>query len=107
MAALYIEEFAATGRPSVEDGFLAAALASSLNPSTSQPVLAISGSPVQSNLFGFNTILIRVNCDSICSIKIGAPGTTVASTGNMRLAANQTEYFAVRQGDVLSVVANV
>lgn len=62
------------------------------------------GAVVSSTAFGKNTYLIRVHVDAICSIEIGASPT--ATTASKRLAANQTEYFAVTPGQVLSVIAN-
>ena len=47
-------------------------------------------------------LFIRVNTDTACCIAVGA--SPVATTSNSRLAANQTEYFGVTQGDTLSVI---
>jgi hypothetical protein len=105
MASLYIQEFQGVGYPQLQNSFIGAALSSSTLPSSSQPVIPISGSPTLSNAFALTTILIRVHSDAICSIAIG--GSPVATTSNMRLAANQTEYFGVKLGDYLSVIANV
>lgn len=70
-----------------------------------EQVVSIAGSHNESLPFSDNTQYIRVNCDAICSIAIGP--SAVATTNNMRLAANQTEYFQVRPGQVISVISNV
>src|SRR5271163_2617991 len=106
MASLYIQEFQGVGYPQLQNSFIGAALSTALLPSTSQPVLTISGSPSLSNAFALTTILIRVHCDSICSIVVGGLNP-VANTSSMRLAASQTEYFGVRAGEFLSVISNV
>jgi len=106
MASLYIEEFQGVGQPQQQRDFIGSALATGDFPSFSQTPIAITGSSTPSQPFRLQTILIRVNCDVVCSVKVG--GTSpVATTGNMRLAANQTEYFSVKQGDSLAVIANV
>lgn len=84
-------------------------------PPKAEQVLAISGAPAQSQPFGAGwstplpanrqILFIRVNTDTACCIVAGDPaGNPTAATTNMRLAANQTEYFGVHQGDVLSVI---
>jgi hypothetical protein len=106
MAALYIEEFQAVGQPQQQRDFIGTALASGDYPSVTQTPIAIGGSSTPSQPFKLQTILIRVNCDAVCSIKVG--GTSpVATTNSMRLAKDQTEYFSVKQGDSLAVIANV
>ena len=67
--------------------------------------IAIGGGSLQSNAFSANTNLIRVNCDSICSILIGSNPTATTSTA--RMAANQTEYFGVAPGSKIAVISNV
>jgi len=60
--------------------------------------------------FGAGTMIIRVNTDATCSIKIShgppAVGASVATTANLRMPANSTEYFAVRPGSVLTAIGN-
>lgn len=64
------------------------------------------GGAAQSNAFATNTRLVRLHADTICYVKFGTNPTAVTAT-DARLAANQTEYFAVQPGDgmKLSVVA--
>jgi hypothetical protein len=62
--------------------------------------------PGASNPFSSATKAIRVHTDAICSIAIGT-NVVGATTSNMRLAANQTEYFFVNAGDQLASTSNV
>jgi hypothetical protein len=95
MAALYISEHnagASAGLPLVRW------------PALQTQVVAIGGSSQQSAPFGGGSRIIRVHCDSVCSIFIG-PNPT-ATTLHPRLAANQTEYMEINAGDQLAVIAN-
>jgi hypothetical protein len=112
MATLYITEYAGTGFVVSNYGpFKVQAQAPQEPPITTQ-IVSISGSATQSAAFS-NTVsqnnkqtyLIRVHCDSICSILIGANPT--ASVSSPRLVAGQTEYFSVIPGHAISVIANV
>lgn len=101
MAKLFITEYTAFGtkRSETPVGF---------EPGTDQAPLAV-GTVVASAAFAANTIGIRVHTDAICSILIGTPANgvdPVATINNKRLAANTTEYFGVKTGDKLSVIAN-
>lgn len=69
-----------------------------------EQTVAITGASVQSAVVQADTHLVRVHTDAICSIKIGK--NAVATTKSMRLAANQTEYFGVGQGEVVAVITN-
>jgi len=98
MAFLYVAEFSTFG----------------MDPNTGQAVakvpplveqkLANAGAAVLSSAFNAATRFVRLHTDSICSVAFGA--APVATTSNMRFAANQTEYFAVNAGDSLSVILN-
>jgi hypothetical protein len=61
--------------------------------------------PVASAAFNTATRFVRVHTDAIVSIAWGT-GVASATTNNMRLAANQTEYFAVNAGDQLACIVN-
>lgn len=63
-------------------------------------VVAVDSAPINNN-----TKLIRVHADGICSITIGPPGNT-ATAAALRLSTNQTEYFSVTGGHVVSVIQN-
>jgi len=51
------------------------------------------GATTQSSAFNAATRIVRIHTDSICSIAFGSSPT--ATTSKMRMAAGQTEYFAV------------
>jgi hypothetical protein len=53
--------------------------------------------------FGRETRILRLHSDSVCSVNVGF---TTANTSNMRLAANQTEYVAVKPQSLLAVISN-
>ncbi len=55
--------------------------------------------------FGAQTNLIRLMCDTRCAIRISTAGTA-ATTSNKPMAADTPEYFGVRPGDVVSVIAS-
>ncbi len=101
MATLYIGEFQVLGGqydklvPAVEQ------------PPITEQTVAIGAASAKSAAFQPNTRIIRVHCDTSCSISIGpaAPGP-VATTSNGRMAANTTEYFVVKAGQVLAVIQN-
>lgn len=97
MATLYLTEY--QGYSTQGQMFQAA-----LEPEITTQTKAI-GTVVNANAFSKNTYLIRVHVDAICSILVSSGGTGAAVT-NKRLAANQTEYFAVKPGHILSVIAN-
>jgi hypothetical protein len=95
MAVLYISEHnagASAGLPLVRW------------PPLATQTVGIAGSSQASQPFGGGSRIIRVHCDSVCSIFI-APNST-ATTLHPRLAASQTEYIEVNPGDQLAVIAN-
>src|SRR5450755_5196324 len=100
MATLYIAELSKVARLSNLMGDVAQA--SQVPPITEQTV-AIGAGSVQSALFNPRTAFIRVNTDSTCSIAFGFNPT--ATTANMRLSANQTEFFGVYPGTLVAVIA--
>lgn len=98
MANLYITEYATSGWTT------ASGLPCGMEPGLDQAPIAFSAATA-SAVFQATTRFIRVNTDGICSIKFGPTGT-VATTANKRLNANQTEYFGVVGGQILSVITN-
>lgn len=77
-------------------------------PKIAQNNVAITAGSLPSNPFNANTSIIRINTDAVCSIVFSpTPGATpVATLSDMRCPANYTEYFAVRPGDMVAVIAN-
>lgn len=98
MAIVYITEFQLIGM--VENGPAQIAQGA---PVAAQTVV-IGGGSTPSAAFNPATRLIRVHTDAICSIKIGT--APVATAGDARMAADQTEYFGVVRGDKLAVITN-
>lgn len=99
MAVLYIAEFANLGG---QGNFPVQAAGV---PPIAEQTISISGSSTAcTNAFNKNTNFVRIETDSICSIAFGTSPT--ATTGNMRLAANTTEYFSVPPGYKVAVISN-
>lgn len=99
MATAYITEFSKVGTTS---GRIDMTIA--LMPPIAEQTVAI-GVVASSAAFNDATKFIRVHVDAICSIKIGASPQTAAVT-TLRMAANQTEYFGVTPGHIISVITN-
>lgn len=96
MASLYISEFERPRNQWVQNANA---------PPIAEQKLAI-GAAVTSSAFQATTRQIRVHCDAICSIAFGPTSSVTATTSNMRLAANQTEYFSVNNNSFISVISN-
>lgn len=96
MATLYVSEF----------GDLAIGRAQAMTlPSLRTQTVAISGtSAPTAQAFGENTRMVRVHTDAICSIAVGT--TPVATTSDLRMAADTTEYFGVKPGEKIAVITN-
>lgn len=78
-----------------------------LEPENASQTVALTGTSTVSAAFNKNTYLIRVHTDAICTIEVGAtPVATTSGTanGSKRMAANQTEYFAVTPGLKLAAI---
>lgn len=100
MAKLYIAEFNRSDADVRSHAQVAAC-----PPLIEQTPVAIGGASAQSAAFGDQTNLIRLHADAICSVKVGGTNPT-ATASTMRLAADQTEYFAVKPGDKVAVISN-
>lgn len=101
MAVLYIAEFEFLGTEA-EGGKMQAPPA----PPIAEQTVAIGGVSAQSAAFDKRTRFIRVHTDAICSILVGTNPTATAT--KTRLAANQTEYYALRlQDQKIAVITNV
>lgn len=97
MALLYVTEFVSQGM----DLNARAMPIAQLPVSRDQTPVSVSGSSQTSSSFLNNTGLVRLHTDAICSVAFGTSPT--ATTTNMRMAANQTEYFAVPQNGAYKV----
>lgn len=100
MAVLYITEYAEAGT----SGGMAIGVGS--EPPITEQTVAIAVGSNQSNAFTKNTKLVRIHADAICSIAFGTNPTATAT--NRRLAANQTEYFDLKNspGFKVAVIQN-
>jgi hypothetical protein len=106
MATLYVEEYSTiAGGPSTS-GPAHAQVQAPQEIALASQIIAITGSSTQcTNPFNAATRSVRLHTDSICSVAFGVSPTAV--TTQKRMAANQTEYFGVRNGDKVAVILNV
>ncbi len=96
MAKLYVTEYG---------GIAAAGLPVAVAPPiVEQTPVVIGAGSLQSAAFDAATVLVRIHTDAICSIAFGTNPTASANTA--RMAANATEYFAVRFGQKVAVITN-
>jgi hypothetical protein len=102
MATLYITEFRGIGVDGTNHTVQIAQ-----QPPEAEQTLAIGGASAQSAQLNDRTTMVRVHCDVICSIAVGANPT--ASAANARMLSGQTEYFAVprQSGFKIAVISNV
>jgi hypothetical protein len=105
MATLYVSEYRLLASVPSSTNYAPQPTQGGQEPPQAEYVIPITASSTQGPVFGGYTALLRVHCDSICSIAIGSNPT--ATTTNKRLAANQTEYFGVSPLQQLAVIANV
>ena len=90
MAFMYIEEFAEMGIVQRNEYPIAK------QPPLARQQIAIAAGSTASAAFNSKTRFVRLHVDAICSYRFGEAPTAVAT--DSRLAANQTEYFAVEPG---------
>ncbi len=101
MATCYISEFNVVG------GTGNYPIQAAQQPPIADQIVSITAGALLSNPFSAHTMLVRIETDSVCSFLFGLPGSSPsATTSNARMAANQTEYFNVQPGGVVSVIAN-
>ncbi len=110
MASLYIAEFSYQG--SIEGQALGAVVK---GPPAAEQKLTI-GTSVSSAAFHAGCSVIRLNAEAACSVAFAAalvgpngaspPADPVATTANMRFAANQTEYFEMKGPGKVAVITN-
>jgi hypothetical protein len=98
MAVLYVAEFNSIGG---QGNF--PVQAAEVPPIAEQTVAIGGSSAACTNAFNKNTAFVRIEVDAVCSIAFCTAPT--ATTGNMRMAANTTEYFSVPAGANYKVAA--
>jgi hypothetical protein len=99
MAFAYIREYLRQPRDGV----------SSIIPAGQEPALAtqrvaIGGGSTQSAPFNPKTTFVAINVDVTCSLAFGDDPT--ATTTDMRLPQDATQYFGVRAGDKVAFISN-
>ncbi len=99
MATVFIEEFGDAG-----PGRGGQVLQAGMQPSLTTQTVAIGGSSTQSSAFNAATRFVRIHTDAICSYAFGANPT--ATSSKPRMAAGQTEYFAVTPGHKVAIITN-
>lgn len=109
MTKLYISEYAEAALPfsyagSTTNPLQNFPLSAAKEPSITTQVVDFSGGATQSNAFNARTKFVRVQADSICSIRFGV--NPDAAVTDLRLTAGQTEYFGVNPGDKVSAITN-
>lgn len=97
MSKLYITEYESLPNIGTQGAQLAA------EPATAVQVLDFSGGVQLSSAFSAKTRYVRLHTDAICSIRFDGSNAT---TSYPRMAADNTEYFAVQPGSKVSVIAN-
>ena len=97
MSVLYITEFANSGNSNS-----GALLPVGTLPAVAVQAVSFTTSSVQSAVFNENTKFIRVHTDGNAFILSGENPTS--TTGKLKIAANSTEYFAVKPGHRLAVI---
>lgn len=97
MGILYITEYADEGKD--QNGNLAPV---AMLPPLAQQAITFTTS-TQSAVLNAQTRLVRLHTDSICSFRAAVNPTAV--TTDARMAAGQTEYFAVPPGSTLKIAA--
>lgn len=102
MAVLYVTEFASIGSTTQN----AQPMQVTAQPVVAEQTVAIGAGSVASAAFNANTRLIKLHTDAICSVKFGTAPTATATT--MRMAANESQYFAVpsNQAYKVAVITN-
>lgn len=99
MAVLYIKEYAMLGREA--HGGPGTSIQAPLEPALASQIKAIGATSIQSNAFQPDTSIVLLATDAICSVEFGEDPTATASS--LRLAANSSQFFAVKPGSNLKV----
>lgn len=99
MAKLYVTEFS-----NVLDLVGGPIQIAATPPIVDQTPVTIGVGSLSSAAFNAATRFVRLHTDAVCSVAFGTLPTATAN--NMRMAANQTEYFKVNAGDSVAVIQN-
>jgi len=96
MPSLYITEYSTEGVDAMGKTMPAA-----VEPSITVQKVTIGETSAQSAVLNAQTTLVRLHTDAACHVAFASEPT--ATTGNMRLAIDGTEYLAVRPGGSVKV----
>lgn len=101
MATLYITEYA-----DIHIGQAGRIGQIPLEPPLAEQTVAIGAGSVASAAFNTATRMVRLHTDAVCSVAFGTNPT--ATVAKQRLAANQTEYKSIPNGQAfkVAVIAN-
>lgn len=96
MATLYVTEFSDLGttRNAQSTNIM-------MQSPTAEQTVAIGGSTASSSAFNANTRFVCLHTDAICSVEFGTAPTATAAKA--RMAAGETRYFGVPQGQSYKV----
>jgi hypothetical protein len=97
---LYVTEFARMASHVIGDGQAQIATL----PAIAEQSVDFTAGAAASETFNTATNYIRIHADAPCSVLVGDAPT--ATTGKLRLAKDQTEYFEVGTGQKISAVSN-
>lgn len=100
MASLYVTEYPQIGRQ--QGAGVPVAFVPTAGPIAEQK-LAIGVGSLAGAAFNSNTRIVRLHTDAICSVRFGPVATVTATSSDPRMAANQTEYYAVQPDGTLTV----
>lgn len=109
MSTMYIAEYSGVGLNFPADGSQAVQAAKA--PPVAHQTITFTGASGESAAFNARTQLVRIHVDGIASIRFTNPHTgqataQQATTAYARMAADQTEYFAVDPGMFVSAITN-
>jgi hypothetical protein len=99
MAFIYVTEYLRQAK----DG-ITLVMPAGNEPALAVQKIAIGAGSIQSAPFDRRTSFVAINTDATCSVAFGEnPTATVAST---RIPADGTQFFGVKPGDKVAVIAN-
>jgi hypothetical protein len=101
---VYVTEFQGAAVDSTRHYVPIADASGSTTENASSPITS-GASHAESAAFSTGTTYIRVHNDSGGPICVLIGTTPVATTNNARMSSDQTEYFGVKAGDKISVIA--